>query len=231
MSHGTNMKKKLLVHWWTNNVIMKRWINFLSPAGFWKGGLQLKCLSVCRSCSLTGSSPQAWLESTTGMWKEGAKKTSWNLQTSLNIDSATFTPPLPSPPSSTNTQTSEETQTSLTCCNKFALISAITFCVLNIGAQISMSVSVDLLLFKVFFQVKPSRKKNKGNGAIFVLFLLICRCCWHLWQVVFWGFISPPLHFLLVLSFVVSGSNFVHTWPTLILGSLFWRVSLITFEI
>jgi len=32
--------------------------------------------------------------------------------------------------------------------------------------------SVDLLLFKVFFQVKTN-KKNKGNEATFVFFLMI----------------------------------------------------------
>lgn len=75
---------------------------------------------------------------------------------------------------SQQTQTSEEKKAYLKCCKRFALISAIILCVLNIGAQISTSVSVDLLLFKVFFQVKPSKKKTKGNEAIFVLFLLIC---------------------------------------------------------
>lgn len=81
---------------------------------------------------------------------------------------------------------------------------------LNIGAQISTSVSVDLLLFKVFFQVKTS-KENKGNEAVFV-FLLICLCCWHLWQVAFEGSSLLPCisSLFCVLPFLAPTSSFVH---------------------
>lgn len=104
MAQRLKVEKTCCFHCWTWH---EKMLNLPSPCGLFKRWIAFNVMSVClspsRCCSLTGSSPQAWLESTTGMWKGGAKKTSWKLQTSLNIDSATFTPPLPSPSSSTNT--------------------------------------------------------------------------------------------------------------------------------